>query len=96
MACCRQLILGSAALRRARQLRLIGLFFGESVDKNNLLNKVRKFNNYLTEINSFTSVQTIVEATTALLENDQSGVFNVANKGYTSLWNLCMSGVSKW
>ena len=28
MACCRQLILGSAALRRARQLRLIGLFFG--------------------------------------------------------------------
>jgi len=67
------------------------LFFGESEDKNNLLNKVRKFNSYLTEINSFTSVQTIVGATIALLENDQSGVFNVANKGYTSLWNLCNS-----
>lgn len=64
------------------------LFFGETEDKNNLLCKVSKFTKFLTEINSYTSVQTIVESTQALLENKCVGVFNVSNRGYTNLVDI--------
>lgn len=67
------------------------LFFGEDWDKNNLLSKISRFENFLTEVNSFTNTQTIVEATQALLDNEQVGIFNVAERGYTSLWNIIKS-----
>lgn len=57
------------------------LYFGDFENRNNLLCKLPKFSKYLTELNSYTSVHTIVEATTALLEANQAGVFNVANDG---------------
>lgn len=65
------------------------LYFGETENKNNLLTKLPKFDRHLTEINSFTSVQTIVEATTALLDNNQSGIFNVAQEGYSTIKDIC-------
>lgn len=61
------------------------LYFGQQPDKNNLLCKLPKFNKFLTEMNSFTSVETIVGASYALLKNKCSGVFNVANKGFTNM-----------
>lgn len=67
------------------------LFFGDSEDKNNLITKVGRFSKFLTEVNSFTNIQTIVEATQALLDNEQVGVFNVCERGFTSLWNLMNS-----
>ena len=64
------------------------LYFGEDVDKNNLLCKIQNFDTFLTDINSYTSVQTIVEATTALLQNDCGGVFNVSQTGYCNLVDI--------
>lgn len=67
------------------------LYFGESEDNKNLLSKVKRFDTFLTDINSFTSVQTVVEATEALLSNDCDGVFNVAQSGYANLSQLVSS-----
>ena len=67
------------------------LFFGESEDKNNLLCKLSRFDKFLTEMNSYTSVQTIVEATEALLKGNASGIFNVAQEGYSNLHEI-----AKW
>lgn len=67
------------------------LFFGESEDKNNLLCKLSRFDKFLTEMNSYTSVQTIVEATEALLKGNASGIFNVAQEGYANLHEI-----AKW
>jgi dTDP-4-dehydrorhamnose reductase len=64
------------------------LYFGETKDGNNLLSKITNFKTFLTEMNSYTSVQTIVEATVALLNNDCSGVFNVAQRGVTNLVDI--------
>jgi len=61
------------------------LYFSGTDDKNNLLTKLPTFTRHLNEINSYTSLRTIVEATTALLINNQSGIFNVANTGYSTL-----------
>ena len=66
------------------------LYFGETSDKNNLLNKIPTFRGFLEEDNSYTSVQTIVEATTALLENNCVGVYNVANTGSGSILDIGM------
>ena len=65
------------------------LYFSDVEDKNNLLTKLPKFDKHLTEINSYTSTRTIVEATKALLEADQSGVFNVAQEGYATIEQIC-------
>ena len=64
------------------------LYFGETGDGNNLLSKISKFNTVLTEMNSYTSVQTLVESTIALLKNECSGVFNVAQTGVTNLVHI--------
>ena len=50
-----------------------------------MLSKLPSFSRHLNEINSYTSIKTIVEATTALLEAEQCGFFNVANEGYASI-----------
>lgn len=65
------------------------LFFSDVEDKNNLLTKLPKFEKHLTELNSFTSTRTIVEAVTALLEAEQKGIFNVAQKGFSTVKDIC-------
>lgn len=64
------------------------LYFSDLPDKNNLLSKLPRFSHHLNEINSFTSTATIVEATTALLNADQRGVFNVAQRGYGTVQQI--------
>jgi len=61
------------------------LYFSGDENSGNLLTKIKNFKYFLTDINSYTSTQTIVEASLALIENDCSGVFNVAQKGYINL-----------
>ena len=61
------------------------LFFGEFEDRNNLLCKLPHFDRYLNELNSFTSVHTIVNAVRELIKADQSGIFNVANDGFLTV-----------
>lgn len=53
----------------------------EEGKRNNLLCKMEKFSSFIDEHNSITSNDTIVEAIEALLENNQSGIFNVAQLG---------------
>lgn len=65
------------------------LYFSNTPDKNNLLTKLPSFKTHLTELNSFTSTATIVESTKALLNAGQSGVFNVAQEGYTTIEEIC-------
>jgi dTDP-4-dehydrorhamnose reductase len=64
------------------------LYFGDFKDRNNLIIKLMKFNSYLDELNSYTSVHTIVEATKALLNARQTGIFNVACDGYKSVYDF--------
>ena len=72
------------------------LYFSDVEDKNNLLTKLPKFNKHLTEINSYTSTRTIVEATEALFGYNQSGVFNVAQEGYATIEQICQHiGIEK-
>ena len=65
------------------------LFFSDLDNKNNLLTKLPSFTRHLTEINSYTSTSTIVEAVGALLLAQQSGVFNVAQSGYGTIQEVC-------
>lgn len=65
------------------------LYFSDIPDKNNLLSKLPNFSRHLNEINSFTSTRTIVEAVNALLEAEQSGVYNVSQEGYATIQEIC-------
>lgn len=65
------------------------LYFGGYRNKNNLFEKLPGFKYHLNEINSYTSTRTIVEACAALIDHGQSGVFNVAQKGYASMQQVC-------
>lgn len=60
------------------------LYFGSFKHKNNLICKLKKFDKFLVETNSYTSVHVIVEAVEALLHHNQSGIFNVACDGHAS------------
>ena len=55
---------------------------------NNLLQKLPKFNSFVDELNSVTWNKTIVEATQALLDHEQTGVFNVANEGRHTIYEI--------
>jgi dTDP-4-dehydrorhamnose reductase len=65
------------------------LYFSDQENKNNLLSKLPEFSHHLTEINSYTSTKTIVEATQALLKAKQSGLFNIAQEGYATIEQIC-------
>lgn len=56
--------------------------------RNNLLQKLPDFPNYLDEFNSVTSCDTIVEAVEALVDADQEGAFNVSNTGTYTMWEM--------
>lgn len=61
------------------------LYFGDFEDRNNLLCKLPRFERFLIEQNSYTSVHVIVDAVSALLEAEQTGIFNVACEGFASI-----------
>jgi len=56
--------------------------------RNNLIEKLSKFDSFLDEFNSVTSNDTIVDATLALLHKKQSGGFNVANDGVYTIHEM--------
>ena len=64
------------------------LLFGDFADKGNLLCKLPTFTHYLNAFNSYISVSVLVEAITALLNKRQSGVFNVACDGISTVTTL--------
>lgn len=64
------------------------LFFGDFGNKNNLLSKLPKFDTFLTELNSYTSVHTIIGAVPPLLNAEQVGIFNVACDGNMTVKEL--------
>lgn len=66
------------------------LLFGDFGDRNNLLCKLPKFTHFVTAYNSYTSVDTIVNAVDALLVHNQSGVFNVACDGYATVMDMAL------
>ena len=63
--------------------------------RNNLVQKLLKFNTFVDEFNSVTWNKTIVEATIALLEADQVGVFNVANEGIHTIYDIATKMLGK-
>jgi dTDP-4-dehydrorhamnose reductase len=72
------------------------LFFDHSERPNNLLNKVRKFDRLCNELDSITSVRTVVNAVNFLIIYNCSGIFNVACDGYISMHQIGkMMGLDK-
>ena len=72
------------------------LYFSDVDCKLNLISKFKNFKTILNEFNSVTSTRTIVEAVTALLEANQSGIFNVANDGAYTIKQLSEAIGYKW
>jgi len=64
------------------------LLFGDFVDKGNLLCKLPKFTHFLRAYNSYISVNVLVDAIMALLEQGQSGIFNAACDGVATVKEL--------
>lgn len=62
------------------------LFFSDIKNKNNLLCKIQKFESFTGDkLDSFTCTSTVVGATKELLQNDQVGIFNVAQIGSATI-----------
>ena len=72
------------------------LYFSDIINPLNLICKFPKFKTILNEFNSVTSTRTIVEAVTALLKNNQTGIFNVANDGAYTIKQLSEAIGYKW
>lgn len=64
------------------------LFFDGRHFDNNLLKKLISFNKLSRELDSISSVDVVVDAVSALIKNNKSGVFNVACDGYISMWEI--------
>jgi dTDP-4-dehydrorhamnose reductase len=56
--------------------------------RNNLIQKLPQFDQFLDEFNSVTSNDTIVEAVEALIGANQYGVFNVCNRGTYTMYEM--------
>ena len=68
------------------------LLFSDVKDRNNLLCKLPNYTKYVSDANdSFTSTTTIVQATKELLYGNATGVFNIAQEGIASIWQI-----AKW
>jgi dTDP-4-dehydrorhamnose reductase len=64
------------------------LYFSDVAHDNNLLCKMKNFDEFIYLPNSVTSTSTIVEAVAALLVQDQVGIFNVANDNPITIYDL--------
>jgi len=72
------------------------LYFADYYNDNNLCVKINKFDRMMFEDNSYTSTHIIVSAIEALLQNDQTGIFNVACEGTSTMIDLAHSvGIEK-
>lgn len=73
------------------------LLFSDKImtTRNNLIQKLLKFDTFVDELNSVTWNRTIVEATQALLDADASGVFNVANEGRHTIYEIATQMLGK-
>lgn len=60
----------------------------EQTGHNNLIQKLMKFDVFVDEFNSVTWNKTIVEAVQALLDQNQVGIFNVANEGIHTIHDI--------
>jgi len=68
------------------------LLFDSTPCKNNFLYRLLNFNScVINRQDSLTCTTTLVESIIALLKNKQTGIFNVANKGNASMWQI-----AKW
>lgn len=56
--------------------------------RNNLIQKLPQFTQFLDEFNSVTSTDTIVESVEALLDATQTGVFNICNTGTYTIYEI--------
>jgi len=61
------------------------LFFDHTQHPKNLLTKMLGYQRFITQQNSYTSLDLVVDAVTTLIENQCTGVFNVAHTGTSSL-----------
>lgn len=64
------------------------LLFGVEDNDKNLLCRLEKFENYISDPNSYTSTDVVVAAVTQLLKQKATGVFNVACEGPLALYQL--------
>ena len=64
------------------------LLFGDHWSRNNLLCKLPNFTRFVSEVNSYTSTDVVVNAVEHLLKAKQSGVFNVACGGNAMVLEL--------
>lgn len=65
------------------------LLYSDLPHKNNLLSKLPRYKAYVYDKkDSLTSTQTIVQAVTILLKNNQVGIFNVADEGEISIADI--------
>jgi len=72
------------------------LLFSDIVNPKNLLCKLSKFNEFTCDnFDSITSTTTIVKAVHALLKNKQSGIFNVANEGFSTMHQIALKILNK-
>lgn len=62
---------------------------------NNLIQKLLKFDTFVDEFNSVTWNKTIVEATQALLDAGVSGIFNIANEGVHTIYDIATKMLGK-
>lgn len=68
------------------------LFDSEAVEgRNNLLQKLPMFTSFVNEFNSITSCDTLIESVGVLLEEGVSGVFNVANTGAYTIYDIAVA-----
>lgn len=56
--------------------------------RNNLICKLEQFDSFVKEFNTVTSCDTIVEATQALLDAGQVGIFNIGQTGYYTIVDM--------
>jgi len=82
--------LGESACNKNTDLILRArLYFGSKINKNNLLCKIKNFKTFTYDkYDSFTSVELIVDATKILLDNNQTGIFNIAHEGCLTMKEL--------
>lgn len=64
------------------------MFFGSEDNPKNLLCKLPKFDSYVDALNSYSSVDVIVEAAISLIWAGQSGIFNVACDDVASVYEV--------
>jgi len=64
------------------------LLYNDQPTAKNLLGRLPTFSKLVGKLDSMTSTNTIVEAVEALLSNNQAGIFNVANRGYVSMYEV--------